>query len=376
MKMRVLVAYGFVMLAGSVWAGDFNVVGNMHVASNLTASVVTLQGGTQLSQPVLDFSQPGLFYRYILTNDTTWIFTNHVAGRQVWLQVEEDETGGWLNTWPVTLLWPANSHWNGSTKPNRFSVFKILDNGSRWLAQIEGLDYCTSNCSYGVKFDGSRDYAATESSSVFAPQGSFTIEFWEKGMTSDGGQFINQYDNWYSYLSEGKFTFQLGFASAGWVTLSVADPSDSAWHHMAVCYDGSNATFYLDGAAVTNRAVGADNLRDSELPVTWAIGNDFNIYTLGDETLDEVRISSVARYTEDFTPACSYDVDTNTVAYWSCDEGSGTTASDKSGNGHATTLEGEEHLPSWVFGVSCDNFAEMGAMMRGGESNSVRTLRH
>ena len=43
-------------------AGDLNVVGNLNVASNLTAGVLTLRGATDLSTPVLDFAQPGLLH--------------------------------------------------------------------------------------------------------------------------------------------------------------------------------------------------------------------------------------------------------------------------------------------------------------------------
>jgi hypothetical protein len=35
-------------------AGDFNVVGNLNVASNLTAGVVTLRGATELTEAVLE----------------------------------------------------------------------------------------------------------------------------------------------------------------------------------------------------------------------------------------------------------------------------------------------------------------------------------
>src|SRR5438552_3865375 len=75
--------------------------------SNVTGKQETKQsvqrqqarGDTDLSMPVLDFKKKGDFFRYTLTNHTEWVFTNHKAGRQIWLQVSQDSTGGWTNTW-------------------------------------------------------------------------------------------------------------------------------------------------------------------------------------------------------------------------------------------------------------------------------------
>jgi len=117
MKIRIIVLWLLTLAwPGGARAGDLNVGGNLGVASNLTAqavvvrnlaattlavTTVTLGGETRSNWPsgptvvgavdlptaVLDFMQPGQLYRYTLTGDTTWVFTNHVAGRQVWLHL-------------------------------------------------------------------------------------------------------------------------------------------------------------------------------------------------------------------------------------------------------------------------------------------------
>gem|GEM_PF-4959447 len=48
-----------------------------------------------------------------------------------------------------------------------------------------------------------------------------------------------------------------------------------------------------------------------------------------------------------FTPATSFTSDGNTVALWHLNEGSGTSATDSSGNGHTGTLTGSP-TPTWV----------------------------
>jgi hypothetical protein len=66
-------------------------------------------------------------------------------------------------------------------------------------------------------------------------------------------------------------------------------------------------------------------------------------------TIDEVRISSIARATFDLTQAPSVDGDT--VALWHFDESVGTTAYDCSGNGNDGTINGAKWAgPTWVDG--------------------------
>lgn len=62
------------------------------------------------------------------------------------------------------------------------------------------------------------------------------------------------------------------------------------WHHIAVTYDGSNVTFYLDGVAVGGGALAAPALADDLLSIGGANSSE---YMYGN--LDELRIWSVAR---------------------------------------------------------------------------------
>jgi hypothetical protein len=117
---------------------------------------------------------------------------------------------------------------------------------------------------------------------------------------------------------------------------------------VAVVYDGATARLYLDGIQSASSTVGGYPLQNSNLPITFAVGNDLNPVTFGNETLDEVRISNVARYTSNFTPATGFLVDTHTVAYWRFSEGTGTITVDETGN-YVGTLMGSP-LPSWVAG--------------------------
>ena len=60
--------------------------------------------------------------------------------------------------------------------------------------------------------------------------------------------------------------------------------------------------------------------------------------------IDEVRISNIARYTEDFIPQRRFEPDKDTMALYHFDEGSGDVLHDSSGNGHDGKIVGAK----WV----------------------------
>ncbi len=395
MKTRTIVFAIITMtwVGGVSHAGDLTVIGNLGVASNLTANALAVNtvslggiartnwpsGGTttasvtDLSTAVLDFSQPGRFYRYTLTGDVTWVLTNHVAGKQVWLQVAQDSTGGYGNSWPADLLWPAGSAQNGSTAANSFSVFKILDNGSNWLAQAEGLSYsapCTS-CNYALQFDGSQNYVATPSDS-FTLSGDLTFEAWFKS-SSVGSAAMGAFGMGEHWGSSGWLYCAGGVAGKSWLqTLGgnidpLPDLSDSNWHHIAFVQSNGSTYAYYDGSLVGSS--GAALLSCTSDFTIGAEPGASGWYCHG--TLDEVRISSTARYTDTFDPctAVNFTVDENTVAYWKFNEGSGTTAADSSGNSNNGTLSGTT-VPTWVSGGTCSG-GSMNMVSRGGGSMSM-----
>lgn len=305
-----------------------------------------IRTGVVLTDGVVDTSL-AQYYTITLTNDITWTFRGHSLGRVFWLNVIQDSIGGWTNSWGPHVIWPNGIRQQETTVPNTSDLFRFVYDGSNWLGLLDGGNY-TTNSSHALKFDGVQNYVSVSASSALSPQGSFTIEFWEKGMTREGAQFVNQYDNWYSQLNGGQFEFHLHFASAGWVVLTAGAPTDSAWHHVAAVYDGAMAKLYLDGTQVASSTASSDHLQNSALTLTFAAGNDLNPVTFGNEVLDEIRISQVARYPANFSPATSFQVDPDTVAYWRLNEGIGTIASDATGN-HNGTLQGNPP-PAWVSG--------------------------
>jgi hypothetical protein len=64
--------------------------------------------------------------------------------------------------------------------------------------------------------------------------------------------------------------------------------------------------------------------------------------------IDELRISKIARYTADFTPATRFESDADTLALYHFDEGAGDILTDSSGNNH----HGKIVNAKWVPGIA------------------------
>jgi len=62
-----------------------------------------------------------------------------------------------------------------------------------------------------------------------------------------------------------------------------------------------------------------------------------------DGFFEDFRVSSVARYTEDFTPTSGFEVDANTVALWTFNEGTGSSTTDAA-SAHTASFGGS---PAW-----------------------------
>ena len=211
----------------------------------------------------------------------------------------------------------------------------------------------TTNCA--LQFDGSTNYVEVPYNSAFYPS-TFTVEcyVYMTSYPSAWGELIETRNE-----STGGSGFSLAVSTGGvvsfyadgllgaWINTGSAIPLNS-WNHIAVTYDGTTVTTWLNGV-LQGYSGASGNLIDGGLPLTIATAADKALFFNG--SVDEVRISSTARYTTTFTPATSFTSDGNTVALYKFNEGSGTTLTDSSNNGHAGTLQGNP-TPTWVNGVT------------------------
>ncbi len=129
------------------------------------------------------------------------------------------------------------------------------------------------------------------------------------------------------------------------------------WYHVAATYDGSKMRLYVDGVLVGQMNKTGRIKTDPTMPV-W-IGQGPNAYAPWDGVIDEVRVWNVARtqaqiqtyMTQSVNPA-----DSNLVAYWPFNDGSGQVAQDATSynrDGQLGSTAGTDgNDPTWVAGYS------------------------
>jgi hypothetical protein len=227
----------------------------------------------------------------------------------------------------------------------------FIDSGpdARAVTVTGGVDHSFTQAKFGgssIFFDGTDDSLDIADSTDFDfGTGNFTFEFWVY-KTASGKAAIFE-----TRASDDNDGFNLEFNSTGngafeWYDTSIASGNDlpkdgsaialNTWTHFAVVRNGSSCKMYRDGTAVgTEKDVGTDSQVSAGTPTigeSAAGANDFQGY------LDEIRLSSTARYTGNFTaPSAAFTSDSDTVLLIQS-KASNLLGGDKSGVGnHLTT---------------------------------------
>jgi signal transduction histidine kinase len=121
------------------------------------------------------------------------------------------------------------------------------------------------------------------------------------------------------------------------------DPVKNHWYHLALTYNGSMVRLFLDGEMIQELDAVIRPHQSNEALTLGGQCAAFRNRNLNGR-LDEVRISSICRYTEDFIPKDFHDLNNNTVALWHFDEGRGDTVYDEGPHGH----HGIIHRAQWI----------------------------
>lgn len=182
----------------------------------------------------------------------------------------------------------------------------------------------TAGGDYALAFDGPPDCGTVELSG--APPDSFTVELWMRGDADAGAQ--------YRPMVTWPGLFQLAENESGSVTFAVGEGDtpasypftqmDGVLHHIAGTYDAADGSvsLFVDGKlqAINDAFPGEP---DSRVQVGCA--KEYTEAFSG--LLDEIRFSSVVRYTTDFErPTTPFKADDDTVMLFHLDEGAGDTS--------------------------------------------------
>lgn len=171
---------------------------------------------------------------------------------------------------------------NGNTTQGTFSPY-----GSNWSNYFDGSSYLTT------------------SSTQIIPTGSFTVECYVFVTGSGSNQkFVSQG----SSGAAGRFS--LGIEGGNWFTQLAGDliqtgtPVKNQWNYVAVTYNGSTITLYVNGTSIGTVSSSA-NAQNAAL----TIGQDWNAYTTTGY-ISNVRVSNTVRTIT--APTSAYTSDANT----------------------------------------------------------------
>jgi hypothetical protein len=244
-------------------------------------------------------------------------------------------------------------------KEQMILIGMVLLIGQVALGQNFSLDFQSGN------------YARIPMSESLSGFDTFTMECWYYQIAFDGGDervvglepansVTGSYQINVSGGGVGAYSASIGDGASWLSCVHVQAVNPNSWTHLAISYDGMTFRFFIDGALIyyEDGDIGAFGPPDQDLVInrhTWDGGSSWSSRLTGH--LDDLRISDVARYTEEFAPPlCQFTPDEYTMGLWHFDEGSGSTVFDSSLNGNDGSVNGA----SWCEEVPC-TFTEIDA---------------
>jgi hypothetical protein len=130
---------------------------------------------------------------------------------------------------------------------SRAALVNFPANNSQW---VQG------NNNYALQFDGSDDYVDLGNHDRFQLGGALSISTWFYVSSLGNYALVSQpHTNGYTFQLTGGGELTFGGVGGTAVTTSGAGISAGEWTHVAVSYDGTNASFYVDGRLVSSPAL-------------------------------------------------------------------------------------------------------------------------
>ncbi len=226
-----------------------------------------------------------------------------------------------------------------------------------WIWQAIPVLPATSVAS-GLEFDGKDDFVSIEAVDWSYPQ--FTIEaFVTSAADSDNGTIVQlgsggDKPEWMSLYDDhpadpGKRLSGAAIQGKPPFANTSAPLTAGVRQHRVLVFDGRYMHYYVNGIWQAKR------FAEAHEGLMWKMKN-LRIACDGSERrffqgrIDQVRISRVARYDDNFAPITSVTSDESTLALYNFDEGNGEVLKDASGNGHDGKIVGAK----WVNSKSAD----------------------
>ncbi|HRZ78943.1 MAG TPA: LamG domain-containing protein [bacterium] len=202
-----------------------------------------------------------------------------------------------------------------------------------------------------VKFDGTSGYVEVLHNAVLNLSGSWTIEAWFMQYITDGQTPVIRKGNtttspaYYLYGHEYQIFFPSNAYGGYYYDSSNSESATAAteldinkWYHVAVVKTASNLKIFVNGVLESTETTSYNPLNNSENLFFGSRRSSTPSYMQG--LVDEIRISSTARYSSNFTPDKRFSSDASTIGLWHFEETAGTVADNAAGSGLDGTLKG------------------------------------
>jgi len=182
--------------------------------------------------------------------------------------------------------------------------------------------FFTSATNHSISLNG-QQAVRVEMGAKTLPQGPFTVEAWVRPAAENGsGDLVSK-------AEQSEFALNLASNVPGFhvylggkyeSAIATAPIPAGQWTHVAGVYDGTAMTLYVNGKAAANRSASGKR-STNPLPLFLGANPDAKSKPVQFFTgaMDEVRLSSTARYTSPFTPAKQHATDADTVLLFPCD---------------------------------------------------------
>ncbi len=196
---------------------------------------------------------------------------------------------------------------------------------------------------WAIKFvgDSSKQVQAKNSPSLSITGKALTMEAWI--FPTGGGIIINKENSYECALVGGQLQFAIQAPTWAWFGNGLVPLNE--WSHVAVTYDGNESICWVNGKKVASDKTNSGTILATPDPFNlgWRPYGDHQPFS---GIIDEARVSSVVRYTEDFeVPTTAFVPDGDTAILLHLDEGKGNKTEDISGNQNDCDVIGE---PEWV----------------------------
>ena len=221
-----------------------------------------------------------------------------------------------------------------------------------------------------LRFDGIDDLV-TAPHLAFDQYSAFTIEAWvydwKNAILCQGQAGDPENSIW---LSTGNRTTRNGspHESCGWENgkgtnyeFAVGAGTPKRWNHVALVYDGANQLLFLNGKRLQANRVSAAGPFDDSRKLLIGAHHYRQGLNFGSGLIDQLRISSSAKYADDFSPRRLLSADSETALLYLFNEGDGKIVNDYSGNGHDGSVVGA----TWTRLESIDSTTDLAVVPTG-----------